>query len=75
MTAGKDEDCSACHTIGKWSTGSFDHSTTRFPLEGGHEKVRCAQCHTQEIQRDGLQIRVYRGTGTQCSDCHVSRGK
>jgi hypothetical protein len=76
MTSGREEDCSSCHSISKWSAGSFDHRKTAFPLDGAHEKVRCAQCHTQIVEKDGKQVRLYRGTTTQCSGCHAtSNGK
>ncbi|MBZ5636707.1 MAG: hypothetical protein LAO55_26575 [Acidobacteriia bacterium] len=70
QTTGADKECSTCHTISKWDAGAFDHNKTSYPLDGAHAKVRCAQCHTQQLVVDGRQIRVYRGTPTQCTSCH-----
>jgi hypothetical protein len=49
---------------------TFDHSTTRFPLEGRHVEPACASCHP--LQR-------YAETSTECGACHrlddVHRGR
>jgi nitrate/TMAO reductase-like tetraheme cytochrome c subunit len=43
--------CVSCHPITTWSAGTFDHSTTGFPLTNSHQlapagKVTaCTQCH------------------------------
>ena len=60
-------DCSRCHTVEDWTAAAetFDHRTTRFPLEGSHTQVECEQCHAES-----------RFAGTpfgQCSDCHADR--
>ncbi|WP_010162401.1 MULTISPECIES: hypothetical protein [unclassified Sphingomonas] len=39
----------------------LDHYATGFPLEGGHERVACEDCH-----RGG----VFKGTPRRCGDCH-----
>jgi hypothetical protein len=74
MSAGKEKDCSTCHTITQWRSGSFDHSKTAFPLDGAHQQVACAQCHTRQIEADGKTIRLYRGTPKGCSNCHGENG-
>jgi hypothetical protein len=53
--------CQTCHTLGGWSPASFDHSTTSFPLTGGHVTAACTQCHVNG---------VYKGTSTVCYTCH-----
>ena len=53
--------CTTCHTTATWQGGSFNHSTTQFPLTGAHLAVSCASCHA-----DG----VYRGKPTTCISCH-----
>ena len=62
--------CSACHTehagrnariVAAPGTG-FDHSRTNFSLEGAHQQVACASCHTAG--------KPLRSTPTACSDCH-----
>ena len=55
-------DCATCHAETAWSnTKAFDHSKTKFPLKGAHEKVTCQACHVGE---------VYKGLPTVCADCH-----
>ena len=44
----------------------IDHSRTGFPLSGGHAQVVCERCHLQGI---------FRGTPTQCMQCHSPGGR
>jgi hypothetical protein len=37
--------CTTCHTTVSWTTATFDHNTTGFPLTAGHSNVACAACH------------------------------
>lgn len=56
------EKCDDCHSEATWRrVKPFDHTTTRFPLQGAHGAVACAACHVGER---------YKGIGTQCVDCH-----
>jgi hypothetical protein len=58
--------CRDCHT----SFGEklvpplpkFDHSSTRYPLQGMHKRLDCVECHTD---------RVFSRVENQCSDCHA----
>jgi hypothetical protein len=52
---------------------AFDHSRTRFPLDGRHRDVECADCHVMVTAADGREFRRYRPVGTQCRDCHTNR--
>lgn len=70
-------DCTKCHDAGKWKmTPGFDHSRTRYPLDGEHTTVACDKCHLDArvaTQRDstGHLIPVFRPLPhDQCSDCH-----
>jgi len=72
MAPGKEQDCSACHSISKWGSAEFDHSKTSYPLEGAHVQVRCAQCHNETKEIAGRVTRVYHGTPSTCSACHGS---
>lgn len=54
--------CSLCHTIQAWIPGSFDHSTSDFPLTGAHISINCLSCHSQGFS----------GTPTSCYSCHNS---
>jgi len=59
--AGFPTTCSTCHTTTRWEGAPFNHSTTDFPLTGGHLSASCASCHA-----DG----VYNGKPTACVACH-----
>lgn len=53
-------DCTTCHTTTAWDPASFDHSTTSFPLTGGHSGLACITCHSSG----------YTNTSTDCYSCH-----
>ena len=58
--------CSICHSPSGWEIDpkvySFDHNTTRLPLEGQHTSVNCRLCHPSLVFSDA---------GTDCVDCHT----
>jgi hypothetical protein len=63
--------CTACHEgYERWTLASFDHTGTRFPLDGRHRRVACADCHPGVRQADGVVVTQYRPLGRQCKDCH-----
>ncbi|MCA8920798.1 MAG: hypothetical protein KDD82_03250 [Planctomycetes bacterium] len=66
--------CERCHTQDtlSWKPRSFDHSQTRFPLDGAHDEVACAACHRPYQLRDGRTVVRFRPLGTSCKDCHGS---
>ena len=74
LQPGQEQECASCHTVTNWNSRSFDHSKTRFSLEGAHAEVRCVQCHTQTLKVDGREARLYRGAPLECKSCH-SDGK
>ena len=51
--------CMVCHD-GVDRLSNFDH-VNFFPLEGKHASAQCEQCHANQ---------VYRGTSTECWQCH-----
>jgi len=55
--------CNNCHKASdtSWTQGTFNHSTTAFPLLGVHATQTCQRCHA-----DG----VYKGKSTACVSCH-----
>jgi hypothetical protein len=58
------EDCEHCHGESTWKVEAFDHDgSTRFPLRGAHERVRCEGCHTGTLGHEDL--------ATQCVGCHA----
>jgi hypothetical protein len=60
-------DCKSCHTTASFTqltaTAKFDHSLTKFPLEGKHIGVACAKCHTSGSMTEPLAF-------GKCADCH-----
>lgn len=75
--------CETCHYTGTWKTWDFDHSTTRFVLDGAHSKVDCYDCHKES--KSGytqlgracvachLKEDVHNGSfGNQCERCHIT---
>ncbi|RPI28943.1 MAG: hypothetical protein EHM61_03370, partial [Acidobacteria bacterium] len=59
-TAGFPTDCARCHSTSDWKGGSFDHSTTKFPLTGGHVGKTCSSCHANG---------QFAGTASDCASC------
>jgi len=53
-------DCKSCHTITVWTSTTFDHNATGFPLTGAHTSVSCNACHTTG----------FNNTSTDCYSCH-----
>ena len=65
VAAGFPTKCDSCHNVNAWRPASFtDHSKTRFPLTGAHQRVNCAQCHVGG---------KYTGTPTDCFSCHQAK--
>ncbi len=55
-------DCAKCHTSESWEGAQFDHNRAAFQLTGQHLKVRCDQCHINN---------VFAGTPQDCTSCHL----
>jgi hypothetical protein len=62
--------CQSCHGTSGWKAISlslinqrFDHSKTKFPLEGNHSSVDCAKCHANGDFKKPVAFQ-------QCMDCH-----
>lgn len=62
-------DCSRCHGFADWKPNKFDHSQTKFKLEGGHEGLACIKCH-KETMVDGKLTTIYKIEKFACVDCH-----
>jgi hypothetical protein len=58
-------DCLACHSLDSFRGAGegFDHSRTRWPLTGAHQRVSCAECH-------GSRRETMRMAFAACDDCH-----
>jgi len=66
--------CATCHDPAGWGTAlekPFDHSRTRYPLEGGHTKVKCLSCHPADTAKTFDQR--FRRAYARCADCHTDR--
>lgn len=61
-------DCASCHSTAGWrgttASAGFDHTLTRFALEGAHAEVDCAACH-----RPGQPLRI--ADFERCASCHA----
>ena len=62
--------CQSCHNTSGWKKVSteavnerFDHSKTKYPLEGKHQTVECVACHKGGDFKKPLQFQ-------KCMDCH-----
>jgi Seven Residue Repeat len=63
VAAGFPTDCTICHSTANWTTSTFNHSTTSFPLTGAHKTVACASCHVNSNYSGSLP--------TDCYSCHT----
>jgi hypothetical protein len=55
--------CDVCHSTTNWTSATFNHNTTTFPLTGAHTTVACANCHVNNN---------YTTLPTACVGCHQS---
>ncbi|MHB8852387.1 MAG: cytochrome C [Ignavibacteriaceae bacterium] len=59
------ENCIKCHNVESFkimNKNTFDHSKTRFPLEGAHQRVSCVDCHGENL--------LSKPKFAKCTDCH-----
>jgi len=63
------ENCMVCHHVDNWKRLSFDHSTTKFKLEGVHAKQVCATCHFVKNET-GTRVQKFAELSTDCAGCH-----
>ena len=72
-------DCAKCHAAGlNFRELVFDHDLdARFPLEGAHEDVACAACHSTEAVESAMESALervtfvrYRPLERECVACH-----
>lgn len=65
----KDKDnCEFCHRVQSWSSISFDHSKTKFVLNGRHETTSCISCHKKDEKSTDMW--KFTDVETTCSSCH-----
>lgn len=67
--------CDACHGTDAFRPAvQFDHDRdTRFPLEGSHAEVACAECHLPAST--ATEPTRYRGVDARCEACHGGGGR
>lgn len=69
--------CQDCHGTEKWRPSLFtveQHASTRFPLEGRHQRVACGLCHVDSGQGSAPRVEVQLlGMPMECAGCHVDR--
>ena len=61
-SAGFPQQCEVCHSTANWTSATFNHAATGWPLTGAHVNVQCTQCHTNGN---------YNLTSTACVNCHL----
>ncbi len=76
--------CESCHGEVSWRADlTFDHDLTKFPLQGLHRVVSCAQCHTTLAYGRAPAVCVdchshddvhKGGLGKKCESCHSPNG-
>ena len=65
--------CRTCHDTESFRiAASFDHATTRYPLDGKHRELACERCHAAEPLRNGTSAVRWRLGYLRCKDCHAS---
>ena len=62
-------DCAKCHATDSWKKSIFEHNSSRFKLDGGHEKVTCNECHKVVSDTKGKYVR-YIFEDIACKTCH-----
>lgn len=62
--------CELCHKVESWQIVSFDHSRTKFTLEGKHAAVPCRPCHGGKDKEVPVAQLKFAGVPKLCDDCH-----
>jgi hypothetical protein len=62
--------CETCHSKDTFTQAIFDHDRTRFPLEGGHQRVACRSCHPVIDRGTPRERTRFQSTPTACAACH-----
>lgn len=70
--------CTDCHGMDSFKPAEkFNHSRTKFPLQGKHSEMECLKCHKVEWV-DGNKFQEFAGIEfSNCTSCHqdVHQGK
>jgi len=63
VKVGIPQQCELCHGTSNWTTATFNHASTGWPLTGAHSNLQCSQCHGTSN---------YNLTNTACVSCHLA---
>lgn len=77
----KNKFCWSCHSdhngrnfqIIKFDSKTFNHSKTKFTLNGKHISIECNECHQNKFIKDSQlkkRKKTFLGLETNCSSCH-----
>jgi hypothetical protein len=64
-------ECASCHNVDGWKSSTFtvkEHASSAYPLQGGHARVECGQCHIPKGKETLFKIKF-----ANCTDCHSDR--
>jgi nitrate/TMAO reductase-like tetraheme cytochrome c subunit len=62
-------ECENCHSVESWNKINFDHSKTKFTLEGKHKSVECISCHAYKNSQDKIEYK-FASLNSRCESCH-----
>jgi len=64
--------CLKCHTVEQWTSISFDHNQTKYPLTGKHLGQTCRSCHNNKsrVENNDNNLR-FTGLTAECTNCHT----
>lgn len=65
-----ENNCAACHINDAWTSVTFDHSKTNWPLTGAHEAVSCRACHFENVAQSNSFSQNFINLDTKCASCH-----
>jgi hypothetical protein len=64
-----DDNCENCHIVESWNKTKFDHSKTKFALEGKHKKIACENCHAYKNSQNKVEYK-FASLNPSCESCH-----
>ena len=68
-TTGQDG-CEYCHQVNSWAEINFDHTQTKFALEGKHVSTVCVDCHKKEADTHNILLD---NAPVECQNCHQDK--
>ena len=65
-----ENDCASCHNNDAWTSVTFDHDQTDWPLTGAHQKVSCRACHFEKSENSNSLSQNFINLEVDCASCH-----